>query len=175
MNSIVESENLMIRNATKEEIHWIMTLEQNEENKNYVFQGTYDDHLKEIQEIHTYLCIIEEKNKHKKIGYFIGEYDPSNNIFEFRRFVIDVKGKGYGTETTKALMNYAFNILKINRFWLDVFTYNTTGIHIYEKLGLQRDGIVREGYKDGDTYKSYYLYSILKDEYEKMYQTDQKN
>ena len=165
MNSLFESEHLIIRTANKEEIPWIMALEQNDENKNYVFHGSYEDHLEEIQETSTYLCIVEEKKEHKKVGYFIGAYDSSNDIFEFRRFVIDSKGKGYGTEVTKALMNYTFSTLKINRFWLDVFTYNTKGIHIYEKLGLQRDGIIREGYKDGDIYKSYYLYSILKDEY----------
>lgn len=169
MNSLFESKNLLIRAAIKEEIPWIMALEQNDENKNFVFQGSYEDHLQEIQENSTYLCIVEEKNSHLKIGYFIGAYDSSNDIFEFRRFVIDSKGKGYGTEVTKALMAYAFHTLKVNRFWLDVFTYNATGIHIYEKLGLQRDGIVREGYKDGGVYKSYYLYSILKEEYETIY------
>jgi len=164
----------MIRSANTEEIPWIMALEEKYENKNYVFQGTYEDHLKEIQATNTFLCIVEEKTAHKKVGYFIGAYDPSNDIFEFRRFVIDTKGKGYGTEVTKALMRYAFGALKVNRFWLDVFTYNTKGIHIYEKLGLQKDGIVREGYKDGNVYKSYYLYSLLKDEYEEIYLSSQK-
>ncbi|HKL40981.1 MAG TPA: GNAT family protein [Clostridia bacterium] len=166
MDSLFESEHLIIRPAIKEEIHWIMALEQKDENKNFVFQGSYEDHLNEIQEASTDLCIIEEKNTHNSIGYFIGAYDESNDSYEFRRFVMDFKGKGYGTEVTNALMKYAFGTLRVNRFWLDVFTYNTKGIHIYEKLGLQRDGIVREGYKDGDVYKSYYLYSILKDEYE---------
>jgi len=169
MNSLFDSENLIIRYAKKEEIHWIMALEESNENKDFVFQGSYEDHLEEIEDSSTYLCVIEEKNNHKKIGYFIGVYDASNNIFEFRRFIIKVKDKGYGTKVTKALMHYTFNSLKINRFWLDVFTYNVVGIHIYEKLGLQRDGIVREGYKDGNIYKSYYLYSILKDEYETIY------
>lgn len=165
MNSLFESERLMIRTANKEEIKWIMALERKGENKNFVFQGSYEDHEKEIADASTYLCIVEEKKNSKKIGYFIGEHDSTNNVFEFRRFVIDDKGQGFGTELTKSLMAYAFRSLKINRFWLDVFTYNETGIHIYEKLGLQRDGIIREGYKDGNTYKSYYLYSILKDEY----------
>lgn len=172
MSSLFESENLIIRAANKEEIHWIMALERNDENKNYVFQGSYEDHLEEIQDSTTYLCIIEEKKDNKKVGYFIGAYDPKNDIFEFRRFVIDTKGHGFGTEITKALMAYAFDTLKINRFWLDVFTYNKTGIHIYEQLGLQRDGIIREGYKDGNIYKSYYLYSILKDEYKNIYSID---
>ena len=169
MRSLFESEHLVIRAAIKEDIHWIMALEQDEENKNFVFQGSYEDHLKEIEKKATYLCIVEEKNSSIKVGYFIGAYDAANDTFEFRRFVIDAKGKGYGTEVTKALMDYAFHTLNVNRFWLDVFTYNSTGIHIYEKLGLQRDGIVREGYKDGNVYKSYYLYSILKDEYETIY------
>jgi RimJ/RimL family protein N-acetyltransferase len=169
MGSLFESENLIIRSANKNEIPWIMAIEQKNENKNFVFQGSYEEHLQEIQDNSTYLCIVEEKDSHAKIGYFIGAYDQANDSFEFRRFVIDSKNKGYGTEVTKALIHYAFDTLKVNRFWLDVFTYNTTGIHIYEKLGLQRDGIVREGYKDGEVYKSYYLYSILKNEYEAIY------
>lgn len=165
MNSLFESEHLSVRAAKIEEIEWVMSLERKEENKEYIFQGSYKDHQNEINNPSTYLCVIEQKNIHKKIGFFIGEYDAKNDVFEFRRFVMDVKNQGFGTELTKSLMAYAFHTLKINRFWLDVFTYNSAGIHIYEKLGLKRDGIIREGYKDNNIYKSYYIYSILKNEY----------
>jgi len=169
MANLFQSEQLIVTHALETDIQWIMTLERKDENKNFVFQGSYKDHLKEINDPATLLCIIKEKKDHQTIGYFLGEHDSKNNIFEFRRFVIDLKGQGFGTELTKALMAYTFNALEINRFWLDVFTYNMTGIHVYEKLGLNRDGIIREGYKDGDTYKSYYIYSILKREYEDLY------
>jgi RimJ/RimL family protein N-acetyltransferase len=66
-------------------------------------------------------------------------------------------------------MKHVFANLNINRFWLDVFTYNETGIHIYESLGMLREGTIRAGYKSERIYKDYHIYSILKNEYKKLY------
>ncbi|MEA1976028.1 MAG: GNAT family protein [Bacillota bacterium] len=167
MKLFYSTKRLNIRYASKDDINWIMQTERNEENKNFIFQGTFEDHLHEIESDDLFLSIIETKDNNQKIGFFISKYDKISNIFEFRRFAINPKNKGYGTETIIGLMKHVFNNLSINRFWLDVFTYNKPGIHIYESLGMLREGTIREGYKSNGIYKDYYIYSILKKEYKK--------
>jgi diamine N-acetyltransferase len=49
--------------------------------------------------------------------------------------------KHYGTESLKALINYAFNELNLNNIYLEAFKTNLRAIHCYEKVGFVKDGI----------------------------------
>lgn len=44
-------------------------------------------------------------------------------------------GKGYGTDATKLLVEYARDTLKAKRIWLTVDTTNERGVRAYEKAG----------------------------------------
>ena len=55
--------------------------------------------------------------------------------------------------------------LNINRFWLDAYPDNTVGIHLYESLGMHRDGVLRQNYKSERGYLDQIIFSMLKDEY----------
>lgn len=73
--------------------------------------------------------------------------------------------KGIGTEATKLVLNYAFNILKLHRVDLRVLDYNKRGIRCYEKCGFKKDGVLRENaYIEGE-YHSDWVMSILENEY----------
>ena len=165
MNCFFNTERLNIRYATVEDIDYIMETENAIENKEFIFQGTYQSHKHEIEDNGLLLLIIEKKIDNEKIGFFLSHYDQNSDVFELRRIAINLKNQGYGYEVIFELMKHVFNNLSINRFWLDVFDYNKPGIYLYEKLGMQRDGIIREGYKSNGVYKSYYIYSILRNEF----------
>lgn len=49
----------------------------------------------------------------------------------------DYWGKGMGTEATKLLVDYAFNILGIREVNLGVISENKTAIRVYEKVGFK--------------------------------------
>ena len=49
----------------------------------------------------------------------------------------DYWGKGMGTEATKLLVDYAFNILDIREVNLGVISENKTAIRVYEKVGFK--------------------------------------
>ena len=42
-------------------------------------------------------------------------------------------GKGYGTEATSLMVQYAFETLNLNRVWLHVYEFNTRGTEAFEK------------------------------------------
>lgn len=52
----------------------------------------------------------------------------------------DARGKGYGTETTRLMLDYAFTALGLHNVLLHVFAYNLAGIRAYEKAGYREIG-----------------------------------
>ncbi|RSM83775.1 GNAT family N-acetyltransferase [Amycolatopsis sp. WAC 01375] len=53
-------------------------------------------------------------------------------------------GKGYGTEATKLVLDYAFDVVGLHRVSLEVFDYNPRAQRAYEKAGFVREGLQRE-------------------------------
>jgi len=96
---------------------------------------------------------IDFKNRHASFGINIGRKDEW--------------GKGYGTEATSLMVQYAFEILNLNRVWLLVYENNARGRRAYEKVGFQQEGVLRqERYHDG-RYWNAFLMGILREEWKK--------
>jgi diamine N-acetyltransferase len=52
--------------------------------------------------------------------------------------------KGYGTEATRLIVRYAFDVLNLNRVWLHVLENNKRGQRAYEKVGFKVEGVLRQ-------------------------------
>jgi len=48
--------------------------------------------------------------------------------------------RGYGTESTNALIEYAFSVVKAHRLYAQIDTENAASIALAEKLGFSREG-----------------------------------
>jgi RimJ/RimL family protein N-acetyltransferase len=72
--------------------------------------------------------------------------DHVNRIAEYFVMIGDAahRGKGYGTEATRLVLDHAFTALGLASVMLRVFAYNLAGIRAYEKAGFQRVGIRRK-------------------------------
>jgi RimJ/RimL family protein N-acetyltransferase len=58
--------------------------------------------------------------------------------------------RGYGTEATRLIVRYAFNVLNLNRVWLHVLADNQRGQRAYEKVGFKVEGVLRQaGFREG--------------------------
>ena len=53
-------------------------------------------------------------------------------------------GHGYATESARALLQWAFDELAINRVQAETDTRNAASAHVLEKLGFVREGTLRE-------------------------------
>jgi diamine N-acetyltransferase len=56
------------------------------------------------------------------------------------------RGHGYGTETTRLMLDYAFTALGLHSVWLSVFAFNLAGIRAYEKAGFREVARRRQAY-----------------------------
>lgn len=162
---IFETERLKVYNAKKEDIDIIIDIENHKDNRDYLWQGSYKEHLNEINDKSHILAIV--KKEKDLIGYFLAKIYRKSDVFELRRIAITEKRKGYGKELIKAIIKYAFEELFINRFWLDVYHDHLVGIRLYESLGMQKDGVLRQNYKEERGYMDQIIYSILRSEYER--------
>jgi RimJ/RimL family protein N-acetyltransferase len=61
----------------------------------------------------------------------------------------DAWGKGFGTETTRLMLNYGFDVLGLHNIDLQVFAHNPGGIKAYERAGFKKVGVRRGARKVG--------------------------
>lgn len=78
----------------------------------------------------TSLAEIDHRNRSAIFGIIIGEPDA--------------RGKVYGTETTRLMLDYAFTTLGLHNVMLTVFEHNPAGIRAYTKAGFREPGRRRE-------------------------------
>jgi RimJ/RimL family protein N-acetyltransferase len=78
---------------------------------------------------------IDHKNRVAVFGIVIGEKE--------------CWGKGYGTETTRLVLDYAFTCLGLHAVRLNVYAYNERGIRAYKRAGFKEAGRLREARRLG--------------------------
>ncbi|MBU3144154.1 GNAT family N-acetyltransferase [Clostridium sp. CF012] len=162
---MIETTRLYIIDAIESDIETIINLENNKDNRNFIWVGTYEEHKAEIEDKNHLLFVFRKKEDNLIVGFALIRLDFKSEVFELRRIAISNKGIGYGKEVMSALLKYAFEEINVNRFWLDVYPDNIIGIKLYEGLGMHRDGILRQNYKSERGYLDQIIYSRLKNEY----------
>jgi len=75
-------------------------------------------------------------------------------------------GSGWGTDAQRALLAFGFGTLGLERVWLTVNGDNARAIRSYEKVGFQREGILRRSFRVNGTLTDTVLMAILRDEWE---------
>ena len=56
-------------------------------------------------------------------------------------------GKGYGTETTRLMLDYGFNALGLHNIMLTAFSFNERGLRAYTRAGFREIGRRREAFR----------------------------
>jgi RimJ/RimL family protein N-acetyltransferase len=117
----------------------------------------------------SYEFVIELKSEKKMIGgtglSHVDEYHGTAELGYW--LAAKYHGKGYGSETLKAILDFAFNKLRLRRIEAKVYTHNEPSYKLLEKFGFKREGLCRESVKCKASGKieSDYMYALLKKEY----------
>ncbi|MEA2525937.1 MAG: hypothetical protein QOF73_3164 [Thermomicrobiales bacterium] len=78
----------------------------------------------------TGLHAVDHRNRTAEFGILIGE--------------ADARGRGFGTEATRLMLDYAFTALGLHNLMLRVHAYNLAGLRAYQKAGFRQFGRRRE-------------------------------
>ncbi len=81
---------------------------------------------------HTGLLRVDRGHRNGEFDLFIGEPD--------------CRGRGYGSEATRLVLDYAFNGLGFKSVYLRVLEFNHSGIRAYEKAGFREAGRLRQNW-----------------------------
>jgi RimJ/RimL family protein N-acetyltransferase len=78
--------------------------------------------------------------------------DRTHRIAEYRIVIGERScwGKGYGTETTMLMLDYAFTVLGLHNVLLSTFGYNERAVRAYTRAGFRVMGRQREAVRLGD-------------------------
>ena len=111
--------------------------------------------------------IIDEETK-AVIGHIsLGQIDNINKSARIGKVLVgdtEMRGHSIGKYMMKAVLQVAFEELKLHRVTLGVYDFNTSAISCYEKIGFVKEGLLREAKKVGETYWNLWEMSML--EYE---------
>ncbi|ANS75073.1 hypothetical protein AWM70_11045 [Paenibacillus yonginensis] len=93
----------------------------------------------------------------KDSGRLIGEvvlndidWDNSSANIRIAIGQAQARGKGYGQEAMRRMVEYGFRELGLHRIHLGVYSFNPRALHVYEKIGFKHEGVERDAlYQDG--------------------------
>lgn len=98
---------------------------------------------------------IQHEKRKTTLGLFIGEAEN--------------RGKGYGAEAIRLLLDFGFNTLNMHNIGLTTHSDNERGIACYKKVGFKEYGRRREAmYKNGK-YCDIICMDILENEFRELY------
>jgi len=136
--------------------HYILTAEKEKEN------------LITISKMHCY-SIIDLKTNELIGDIGIKDISNTNRTGEIS-IIIGNKNywnAGYGKESMKLLINYAFNSLSLNCIYLKVYEKNERAISCYKAVGFQQSGMIREGAFYNQEYDNVLIMDILSNDFDK--------
>ncbi|GAA1463661.1 GNAT family N-acetyltransferase [Nocardiopsis exhalans] len=98
------------------------------------------------------------------------DLDPDNAEAHYRIGLNSMAqtGKGYGTEATDLVLEYAFETAGLHRVALEVFDFNTGAQRSYPRSGFVREGVWREHLRWDGQWHDAVLMSILDHEYAEL-------
>jgi len=113
----------------------------------------YAIHLKGNDELVGYgmIALIDRYNRRCKVGITIGDQ---------RHW-----GKGLAKEALNAVIFYCFETLGLNRIGAEIYAFNDRSIRLFEGLGFQREGIIRQSVFKKGQFVDEYSYGLLKSEW----------
>jgi len=98
-------------------------------------------------------------------GFMNIKVDPSNNSADWGFYAAPGAPKGTGTLMGKAAITYAFQNLGVNKICGQVLDFNEPSLRFHEKLGFQKEGVLRDQARINNTYHALVCFGLLKREW----------
>ena len=103
------------------------------------------------------LTRIDQRMRRADIGIGIGEKN--------------IRGQGIGKTALRLLLDYAFTVQGLERVSAEVFSYNQHSQNLMERVGFQREGLLRQYSIHRGARQDTYIFSLLKPEFYQKYET----
>jgi RimJ/RimL family protein N-acetyltransferase len=112
-----------------------------------VMEETESDWIDSLARSRAHLFVIRERATERAIGTTdLTDIDDRNRCATFGINIgeASARGRGFGTEATKLMLDYAFTVLGLHSVGLGVAEFNLAGIHAYRNAGFRECGRWRQ-------------------------------
>ena len=115
------------------------------------------------------LCLPDDDRYLGRCGLRIErpEHQEAQLWFNLRR---DLWGKGYASEATRALLDYAFDTLKLHRVYGDCDPRNVASARVMERVGMSREAHLRENWWLKGEWCDSIIYAVLEQDWRELRQ-----
>lgn len=174
---ILDTERLILRKVTLEDVEDMYLYGSNEEVSKYVTWNTHKTLADTKDFVKFVLNNYENKQvapwgiEYKENGKFIGTIDfvwwqPNHKIAEIGYVISkDYWGKGLTTEAAKEVISFGFEKMELVRIQARCFVKNIGSARVMEKTGMSFEGIIRNGMFVKGKHQDLKMYSILKEDF----------
>ena len=80
-------------------------------------------------------------------------------------------GSGYATEAARAVIEYGFDILELNRIYASVFRGNSASAKVLARIGMRHEGCLRQHVLKWNRFLDLELYGIMRAEWKSLAST----
>lgn len=171
---IIQDANVVLRKFSSKDIENKVKWINDSDNNTYLHYDLpleYDKTaiwFEKIKDINTRLDAVIEYNG-TPVG-LIGllNIDNTNRKAEYYICIGEkgFKGCGIAKKASLLLLSYAFNTLNLNRVFLYTEEENISAQKLFEKLGFQKEGLIKQDLIYNGRMVNRYIYSMLKEVYE---------
>lgn len=174
----IKSERLILKELTETDLDFIYKMQSNEfvyfyeEDKEPTKEQVYKNYTKKItrmsQDKNQFFIFIISTHPE---GIPIGEIQIQLNWEEIKEWEIgytlhpDYWGNGYASEASKMLLTHVFENLKAHKVVAFCNANNKKSAALMERIGMKRDGLLREGRLWHNDWCNEFVYSILEKDY----------
>ncbi len=155
-----------LRAMTEADLSFVLAAENDPEHAPFVGRWTREQHLSAIAS-EEFASFIVTDGKNVPVGHVILAdcTDDSRNVL-LKRIIVTEKGQGYGLAALQEVQQIAFTQYQAHRLWLDVIETNARARSLYQTLGFQEEGTLREALLHHGQYVSLVIMSMLASEYQ---------
>ncbi|PLR86351.1 GNAT family N-acetyltransferase [Bacillus canaveralius] len=174
---ILETDRLVLRKLSLEDLEDIYSYGSNQEVSKYV---TWDTHLSSA-DTKQFLDFVLQQYENKKIapwgiqykenGRLIGTIDfvwwkPAHKSAEIG-YVLAPQywGKSIATEAAKTIIKFGFTNMDLVRIQAQCFVDNKASARVMEKAGMSFEGVLRKSMLVKGSHQDIMMYSVLKEEF----------
>lgn len=157
---------LTLQPLTPADLGFVTQAEQHSEHRRFVGQWTTDQYLNALEDPN-YQCFLLVADGQPVGHCILADLQSPDDSVLLKRILVYDKGLGYGRLALDNILVYAFGVIKANRVWLDVRSFNDRAEKLYQSIGFRYEGTLKKASKVDDAYVDLNLYAILREEFHK--------
>lgn len=172
----MESRNLIVRETVFDDCQYFADWETRPEvtefftmNEERTYEDLVTEYVRYNMDPTKAQFTITLKPEDKPIGkIYLSRVNTTDDSLDITRIYIadtENRNKGYGEEALRLILEYAFINLHMERVTIDHFEKNKPAAYLYEKIGFQNEGLMRNAGKKNGKYVNLQLKSMLRAEY----------